>query len=251
MDEALINVIREVVRQELRARPHAEIGLVDAVYELPDGGGDESYGCDVRLRDSSALLRRVPVATTAIGAAALPNEGDPVLVEFAGVDFGQPVVIGRLYTDRRRPPPYAKDQIVLRSPGLESDDAKAIRALIGRESEERSRVISAHIAGEVSAEMDHESVVVRCGETSLALSCGEGGGATIELSGCVLKMSDDGAVSVESDGDVTIAAGGALNLEARGAITINGQAGVAIDGAASAELSGGSVRIKGLTQFSM
>src|SRR4051794_38859673 len=96
---SIVGTIQEIVRHELRRIRIMELGLVEAVYPHRASGDDDNYGCDVRVKDSGLLLRRVPVATGHIGTAAIPNVGDLVLLAFDGGDVNQPIIIGRLYND--------------------------------------------------------------------------------------------------------------------------------------------------------
>ena len=51
---------QSIVRHELGRMRIAELGLVDAVYPHSGGSDDDNYGCDVRLKNSDLLLKRVP-----------------------------------------------------------------------------------------------------------------------------------------------------------------------------------------------
>src|SRR5207247_11099594 len=96
----IVSTIQEIVRQELRSGRAVALGLVEAVFPHATGGDGDNYGCDVRLKNSGLVLRRVPVATGHVGTVAIPNVGDLVLVAFDKGDVNQPIVIGRLYNDR-------------------------------------------------------------------------------------------------------------------------------------------------------
>ena len=90
----IVGTIQEIVRQELRRVRVAELGVVEAVFPHADGGDDANYGCDVRLKNSGLLLKRVPVATGHIGTVVIPNVGDLVLLTFDMGDVNQPFLIG-------------------------------------------------------------------------------------------------------------------------------------------------------------
>ena len=75
------------------------------------------------LRDSGIVLRNVPVATSRIGAVAIPAVGELVLVQFVGGDINAPVIVGRLYNDEDRPPENEDGQAVLHLPLGASDDS--------------------------------------------------------------------------------------------------------------------------------
>ncbi|MCB0144047.1 MAG: hypothetical protein KDE50_29425, partial [Caldilineaceae bacterium] len=100
----IVNTLQEIIRHEMRNLRIAELGLVEAVYPHNASGDGDNYGCDVRLKNSGLLLKRVPVATGHIGTAAIPNIDDLVLLTFDKGDINQPIIIGRLYNDEDRPP---------------------------------------------------------------------------------------------------------------------------------------------------
>ena len=76
----IVDTIQAIVRNEMRSVRATELGLVEAVYPHADAGDLDNYGCDVVLKNTALLLKRVPVATGHIGTVAIPNIGDLVLV---------------------------------------------------------------------------------------------------------------------------------------------------------------------------
>src|SRR5712691_5092594 len=74
--ETIVSTIQEIVRHELRQVRIAELGLVEDVFPHSGNGDSDNYGCDVRLKNSGLLLKRVPIAIGHIGTAAIPNKGD-------------------------------------------------------------------------------------------------------------------------------------------------------------------------------
>ena len=101
---SIVETIQEIVRSEMRTIRIAELGVVEAVGPHSDDGDFDNYGCDVRLKNTDLLLKRVPVATGHLGSVAIPNVGDLVLLGFDKGDVNQPILLGRLYTDDDRPP---------------------------------------------------------------------------------------------------------------------------------------------------
>ena len=69
----IVSTIQEIIRQELRRVRVADLGIVEEVYPHTGSGDDDNYGCDVRLKNSGLLLKRVPLAIGHIGTAAIPN----------------------------------------------------------------------------------------------------------------------------------------------------------------------------------
>jgi hypothetical protein len=110
----IVDTIQAIIHHELRQVRVAELGVVEAVFSHSVADDDDNYGCDVRLKNSGLLLRRVPVATGHIGTAAIPYVGDLVLVLFHQGDVNQPIIAGpssasrwRKMTPRRSWPPSA------------------------------------------------------------------------------------------------------------------------------------------------
>ena len=76
----IVNTIQEIIRHELRSVRITELGIVEAVYPHSTNSDKDNYGCDVRLKNSGLLLKRVPVMTGHIGTATIPNINDLVLL---------------------------------------------------------------------------------------------------------------------------------------------------------------------------
>ncbi|HWP47392.1 MAG TPA: hypothetical protein VNM22_09550 [Candidatus Limnocylindrales bacterium] len=100
----LISLIQAIVRDQLRGFKTAEWGIVTRVYSHESASDKNNYQCDVRLRDSGLELKRVPVSTQRIGAVAIPNKEDLVLVQFLYGDIHTAVITGRIYNDKDHPP---------------------------------------------------------------------------------------------------------------------------------------------------
>ena len=75
---SIVETIQEIIRHELRAVRTSELGVVEAVYSHSDDSDNDNYGCDVRLKNSGLLLKRVPIVTNHIGTVAVPNINDLV-----------------------------------------------------------------------------------------------------------------------------------------------------------------------------
>src|SRR5262245_29391001 len=112
----LVGAIREIIRQEMQTLRITELGLVEEVYPHSGSADTDNFGCDVKLKNSGLSLKRVPIATGHIGTAAIPNIGDLVLVSFYKADVNQPIVVGRLYNDKDRPPPNKPNEVIFHLP---------------------------------------------------------------------------------------------------------------------------------------
>lgn len=111
-----ITLIQAIIRDQLRSFKTAELGVVTAVYPHESGPDKNNYECDVRLRDSGLELKRVAVCTQRVGAAAIPNPEDLVLVQFLHGDVHSALVVGRVYNDQDRPPEAKPREFVYVSP---------------------------------------------------------------------------------------------------------------------------------------
>lgn len=108
----VLPILQQVVAHELAGQRTCQLGVVTSTF--PHESADDKNNCEVnvRLKHEDLELRRVPVATTHMGAVAPPAPGDLVLVQFVDGDLNQPVVTGRFY-DEESLPPLHKDGDVL------------------------------------------------------------------------------------------------------------------------------------------
>lgn len=197
MTLTLYESIRKIVGEELRRVRTAELAVVQQQHL-----DDESYGCTVVLRDSGIVLREVPVATSRIGAVAVPAVGELVLVQFVGGDVNAPVIVGRLYNDEDAPPPSGDGKAVLHLP-LGAGDADAVHVELASGDERR---LSIALGSGLALTLQDDDPVVK-------LDVGDGR-ATIEI-------GNDGAVSVQSSGSLELKAS-EITIEASGTLTLKG-----------------------------
>ncbi|RLE70767.1 MAG: hypothetical protein DRJ37_06035 [Thermoprotei archaeon] len=107
-----IELFKLIVREEIRKLKILDIGIVTSVFPHSEESDKDNYECNVKLRDYDLELRRVPVATQLIGLSYIPSVGDLVLVAYIDGNINAPVIIGRLYNDRQRPPLSREEEIV-------------------------------------------------------------------------------------------------------------------------------------------
>jgi len=107
-----IELFKFIVREEIRKLKILDIGTVTSVFPHSSSGDKDNYECNVKLRDYDLELRRVPVATQLIGLSYIPSVGDLVLVAYVDGNINAPVIIGRLYNDKQRPPLSKEEEIV-------------------------------------------------------------------------------------------------------------------------------------------
>ena len=125
MTFTLYETIQKIVRQEIAKVRTAELAIVEEQHPHADASDKDNYACTVRLRDSGIVLKQVPVATSRIGTASIPEVGNLVLVQFVGGDIQSPIITGRLYNDEDRPPPNDDGQAILHLP-LDAADSDAV-----------------------------------------------------------------------------------------------------------------------------
>ena len=65
MTTSIVGTIQEIVRDELRRVHQASLAVVEEVFPHATAGDDDNFACDLRLKNSGLLLRRVPIATGA------------------------------------------------------------------------------------------------------------------------------------------------------------------------------------------
>lgn len=112
----LMNVLRAIVRDELKSLRLGDVAVVTAVAPHADAGDANNHQCDVKLREGTLELQRVPIATPHVGMVSPPRVGDLVLLSYVGGDPSRPIVVGRLYSDAARPPVHKEDEWRVESP---------------------------------------------------------------------------------------------------------------------------------------
>jgi phage baseplate assembly protein gpV len=128
MTADLVSLIRAIVTDTLQGFRTAELGIVTAVHSHASASDKNNYECNVRLRDSGLELKRVGLATQRVGAVAIPNVDDLVLVQFLNGDIHSAIVTGRLYNDQVRPPEAKQHEVVYVSPDPEEAGARRLYA---------------------------------------------------------------------------------------------------------------------------
>jgi hypothetical protein len=121
-----VGLIQSVVRDQLRGFKTAELGVVTALYSHESASDKNNYECDVKLRDSGLELKKVPVSTQRVGAVAIPNVDDLVLVQFLNGDIHSAVITARLHNDKDRPPEAKAQEFVYISPDAAQSGVRRI-----------------------------------------------------------------------------------------------------------------------------
>jgi uncharacterized protein involved in type VI secretion and phage assembly len=212
----VVDTIQQIIRHELRGFRIADLGVVEEVYPHSSADDTDNYGCDVRLKNSGLLLKRVPIATGHIGTAAIPNKDDLVLLTYDRGDVNQPIVIGRLYNDGDRSVLNKPDEVIFRLPLAEADDKTIKAALRNHQSEDPPREIIFEMPPKITVRVTDGTVRATAGKTEMKLDQPDGSG------GKVTVFAGRTKISMDQDGDVTVEAAGAMTLKANKDITLDG-----------------------------
>jgi uncharacterized protein involved in type VI secretion and phage assembly len=242
----IVSTIQEIVRQELRRVRVAEMGLVEAVFPHKDGGDKDNYACDVKLKNSGLLLKRVPVMTGHIGTVTIPNVGDLVLLAFDKGDVNQPIIIGRLYNERDRPPINDSDEVIFRLPLAEADDQTIKAAIRNHQSKSPPREMIFEMPPKITVRVTDGTVRATAGKTEMKLdqTNDSGGTVTVFAGRTKIVMNQDGDITVEAAGAMTLKATRDLKIEGQN-VTIKGQMNTEIEAGAQATLKGSLTTVKG------
>lgn len=226
-----ITLIQAIVRDQLQSFKTAELGVVTEVYAHESAADKNNYECDVRLRNSGLQLRRVPVATQRIGAAATPNKDDLVLVQYLHGDIHSAVITGRLYNDVDRPPTAKPHEFVYVSPDAAEQGIRRIYL----EFPKGNKLL-----------LDDDKLVIEMGKTKLTVS----NDGDVELdSNAKLTITTRGDTAVKVQGNLELSASGDVRLEGNN-VSVKGKMGAALEGSTSATVKGASVKIAGKIDFS-
>ena len=263
----IVNTLQEIIRHEMRNLRIAELGLVEAVYPHNASGDGDNYGCDVRLKNSGLLLKRVPVATGHIGTAAIPNIDDLVLLTFDKGDINQPIIIGRLYNDEDRPPLNKPDEVIFRLPLAKADNKTIKAAIRNHQDQAEPREMIIEMPPQITVRISDGAVRATAGKTEMILEQpnSSGGAVTVVTGRTKITMDQDGDVTVEAAGSMAIKANGSMsleaqkidiksntsvNIEAATQATLKANTGATLNGGLSTTVQGVNVAVKGLTSFS-
>jgi uncharacterized protein involved in type VI secretion and phage assembly len=200
----VVETIRQIARHEAARRAGLTLGVVTSLH---GANGEKAHACSVQLRDSGLVLPRVPIATSVIGMAALPRQGDLVVVGFSEGDPHGAVVLGRLYSEQVEPPVHGPGEVVAVLPGDETDPEKHL-ALRVRTPGDGSRALRLTLDGSVKVEVtvDDSGVRLETKDTSLELrqSGGSDGEATLKAGDASITLKQSGEVSIEATGKITL-----------------------------------------------
>ena len=187
--DSIVQIIREIVRDELRSLHIGELGTVTSVFPIDSESSPDTHACSVHLRDRDIELPSVPIATPYIGLVSCPQIGDLVLLTFVGGDQNDPIVIGRLHSDQHRPP-------------IHEDGELAIEAPYGGSTR--------------MSFMPDGSFVVQVADSELRMDAEN----NISLTGAALTVNCDGDVQLTATGDLQASVDGEANISVQGNTTL-------------------------------
>jgi len=227
-----VGVIRAIVRDQLRGFRVAELGVVTAVYPHESSSDKNNYECDVKLRDSGLELKRVPVATSRVGFAAIPNKDDLVLLQYLHGEAHGAVITGRIYNDTDRPPEAKAHELVYVSP----DKAESGVRRLYFELPNGNKLL-----------VNDDKLVIEMGKTTLTIN--HDGDLVID-SNAKVTITSKGDTSIEAKGNIDLkTSSGNVTIEGM-SVSMKGKSGATVDGGSSTTVKGGSISIAGTTNFS-
>lgn len=206
----LVPELRRLIREEVQMLRAAELGVVQSQHPHESDGDSDNYAVTVRLRDTGIVLGKVPVATTRLGAVAIPPVGAVVLVQFIGGDVNAPVVTGTFYTDEDRPPANADGQVIWNLPADASPD-DALRLEVSS-ADKKSVVLK--LATAVTVEIKDD-------DPAVSIDVGGNAEVTIDSDGKVTITSAQ-SLEIKASSDMKLEAQGNFDLKAGGKMTIKG-----------------------------
>lgn len=197
---ALIEILRALVRDELRALRLGDVGQVTEVFPHADGD-DHNYECSVQLRGSELILQKVPMCAPHLGMGSAPAVGELVLVTYVGGDPNRPIVVGRLYSDAVNPPIHEEGEWWVKAPwdgetsfSLRKDGAVIVETGKTRVSVRKDGNVEIEGEADLSVKLKGNATIEADG--NLEVTCAD---ATIKASGNImLGDSGGGVITTES-----------------------------------------------------
>lgn len=175
-------------------------------------------------------------ASNGFGAFFIPEVGDELVVGFLDDDPACPLVLGSLYSSKRKPP-------------LTVDAKNHLKSIVTRckariEFNDEDKVITVETPAQ-------NSIVLSDKDKSITLTDQNGNSVKLSSSGIALDSPKD--ITISAKGAITVSAVGALKLESKADVKVGGlnvecaaQVGLTAKGSATAELSAaGQTTVKG------
>ena len=223
MSSNIVEVIRNIAQMEIKKMHTTELGIVTSVFPHASDSDKDNYECNIRLKDKGVELRKVPVATQQIGFVNILHTGDLVLVSFIGGNINSPIIVGRLYNEKDRPPTSKQEEIVYKPPYTKDTSLRRLNIVLPE--------------GTVNVEFHDDMISVIVGKSSITAT--DTGEIQIKSGGVQQK------ISIIAEGDVSIEAQN-ISIKSRMETTIESGTGMAIKSDALANIeSTGPMTLKG------
>ncbi len=236
-----------VEQRELVAPPAAalvpgvqglQIGVVKKLDEDPDGNYRVQVTVPLLQAETDGVWGRLAGfhSSDGIGAFFVPEIGDEVVLGYLNSDPAHPVILGSLYSSKRKPPYLLTQEnnikaIVTRSAlKVEFDDDKKVITIVTPNSNE---------------------IVLSDDGKSILLQDQNGNKVTLDQDGILMSSPKD--ISIKATGKMTLQATGEIGIQSQADVAVKGlninnnaDAGFSAQGSASAELSSsGQTTVKG------
>jgi phage baseplate assembly protein gpV len=219
----IVEVVQAIARQEVAQHPYLELAVVTSNFD--DADGPDSHTVSVKLKDSGLAINRIPLASMIGGAAALPRQGDVVLVLIPRGDLASAIAIGQLYSDERRPPTFTRDEVALVWPGDAGDpDKEAVDVRLFADGSTRSLTVSLGGDKDASLVVSDGTITLKAGDVQVQVShtSGSDGMVNITAGGTKIHLAQDGDLTIETAGALKLKAS-SIKIEGDTEVKINGQ----------------------------
>jgi phage baseplate assembly protein gpV len=221
-----IEIMQSIAEKEASGYLTTELGIVTAVFPHSDKGDKNNYQCTITLKNKRTAdgkpleLKMVPVAVPYMGMTCIPNVNDLVIVNFIGGDINAPVITGRLYNDKDRPPVNKEKEFQI------------------QHSLQEGGWIKIDPEGVITLTSKNEKNIVTVNDDKASVSNGK---MTIEVDFSSEK------IFIISKKDIEMKADGAITIEAR-ELNIKTQAAMKLEAGSSMDIkSSAPMKIKGAT----
>ena len=209
-----------------------QIGVVKKLHEDPEGNYRVQVAVPLLQAETEGVWARLAkfYASDGIGAFFIPEIGDEVVLGYLNSDPAHPVILGSLYSSKRKP-------------AYELEEENNIKALVTRselkiEFDEEKKIITITTPAE-------NRVVLNEDEKSILVQDQNDNKVELNPEGILLSSPKD--IEIKADGDITLKAVGDINVEGMNA-SIQADVAFSAEGSASSELSSpGETTVKGAT----
>lgn len=219
----LVDIVGAIARHEALRRPVCELAVVTSNFD--DADGPDSHTVSVEFKDTGLALPRVPVMCGITGAAALPRQGDLVLVLLPRGDLSSAVVLGPVYSDERRPPRYSRDEVAMVWPGdAEETDKEAVDIRVLADGSKRAVTVALGGNKDAMLSIEDGAIVLTAGGATARLTHSSGSDGVVQLAagGTRIELKQDGDLTIESAAKLVLKAAN-VEIEGQAQVKVNGQ----------------------------